>query len=172
MAGFDPAPHAEQAAVIRAALMERLWDGCFHARDLRTNRLIPVTTVAAFGPLLDPELPRHAVTALVEILESARFMGATGYPVPSCEIRAPQFDRTRYWRGPSWVNTNWLLRRAAAVHDLPHLVQLLTSSTLRLVRQAGFRECFDPFDGSGRGCRDFSWSAALTLDLLADTLAA
>jgi glycogen debranching enzyme len=87
--------------------------------------------------------------------------------VPSCEIRAPEFDRSTYWRGPSWVSTNWLLRRAAAVHELKDLERALTAGTLRLVRQAGFRECFDPFDGTGRGCRDFSWSAALTLDLLA-----
>ncbi|MFI6477577.1 amylo-alpha-1,6-glucosidase [Nonomuraea sp. NPDC050663] len=170
VAGQDPAPHLEQAARIRQALHERLWDGCFHARDLRGDHLIPVSTVGSFGPLLDPALPAERVVSLVEVLESARFMGATGYPVPSCEIRAAQFDRTRYWRGPSWVNTNWLLRRATAVHGLSHLTQLLTTGTLRLVRQAGFRECFDPFDGSGRGCRDFSWSAALTLDLLADTV--
>ncbi|MEV0585875.1 hypothetical protein [Nonomuraea sp. NPDC050310] len=170
LAGADPAPHADQADRIRAALAERLWDGCFHARDLRGDRLVPVCTVGSFGPLLDPHLPAERVGAMIEVLESARFMGATGYPVPSCEIRAGQFDRTRYWRGPSWVNTNWLLRHAAGVHGLRQLAQLLTTGTLRLVRQAGFRECFDPFDGSGRGCRDFSWSAALTLDLLADTV--
>lgn len=173
IAGADPVPHAEQAGRIRQALLERLWDGCcFYARDLRADRLIPICTVGAFGPLLDPGLPSDRVGAVVEVLESARFMGATGYPVPSCEIRAAQFDRTRYWRGPSWVNTNWLLRLAAAVHGLPALREQLTGCTLRLVRQAGFRECFDPFDGSGRGCRDFSWSAALTLDLLADTVGA
>ncbi|NUW31686.1 hypothetical protein HTZ77_09630 [Nonomuraea sp. SMC257] len=166
----DPAPHAERAERIRSGLLERLWDGCFYARDLRTDRLIPVCTVGGFGPLLDPWLPAEHVGALVDVLQSARFMGATGYPVPSCEIRASQFDRTRYWRGPSWVNTNWLLRRAASVHGLGPLRDQLTGGTLRLVRQAGFRECFDPFDGSGRGCRDFSWSAALTLDLLADNV--
>ncbi|MFG3442976.1 amylo-alpha-1,6-glucosidase [Nonomuraea sp. NPDC047897] len=170
VARADPGPHLDQAGRIRHALLERLWDGCFYARDLRAGRLIPVATVGAFGPLLDPGLPADRVAATVEVLESARFMGATGYPVPSCEIRATQFDRTRYWRGPSWVNTNWLLRRAAAVHGLRPLRDQLTGCTLRLVRQAGFRECFDPFDGSGRGCRDFSWSAALTLDLLADTV--
>ncbi|MER7366551.1 amylo-alpha-1,6-glucosidase [Nonomuraea wenchangensis] len=170
LAHADPAPHLEQAGRIRRALLDRLWDGGFYARDLRAGQLIKVATVGGFGPLLDPELPAEQLRAAVELLESARFMGATGYPVPSCEIRAGQFDRTRYWRGPSWVNTNWLLRRAAAVHSLDHLAQQLTNGTLRLVRQAGFRECFDPFDGSGRGCRDFSWSAALTLDLLADTV--
>lgn len=170
LAGADPAPQLERAERIRHALLDRLWDGCFFARDLRADRLIRVCTVGAFGPLLDPGLSAEHVQTAVEVLESARFMGATGYPVPSCEIRATQFDRTRYWRGPSWVNTNWLLRRAATVHSLDHLGRQLAHGTLRLVRQAGFRECFDPFDGSGRGCRDFSWSAALTLDLLADNV--
>ncbi|GAA5045041.1 glycogen debranching enzyme [Thermocatellispora tengchongensis] len=166
--GEDPRPQRELADRIRRALAARLWDGLFHARDLRANRLIPVATVGSFGPLLDPGLPGDLVTALVATLESARFMAATGYPVPSCEIRAPQFDRSRYWRGPSWVNTNWLIRHAALVHGLDELAHTLQAGTLRLVRQGGFRECFDPFDGSGRGCRDFSWSAALTLDLLAE----
>ncbi|WP_327086321.1 hypothetical protein OIE66_28820 [Nonomuraea sp. NBC_01738] len=172
IAGADPAPHAEQAARLRQAMLDRLWDGSFYARDLRTDRLIPLSTVGGFCPLLDPELPATHVAPLLEVLESARFMGATGYPVPSCEIRAAQFDRTRYWRGPSWVNTNWLLRRAAEAHGREQLGRQLAAGTLRLVRQAGFRECFDPFDGSGRGCRDFSVSAALTLDLLADTVEA
>ncbi|MFC3981705.1 MGH1-like glycoside hydrolase domain-containing protein [Streptosporangium jomthongense] len=171
LAGADPAPHREAAERIRAGLLERLWGGeAFHALDLRSGRLSPMCTVGAFGPMLDPGLPADRVAKLVGVLESARFMGAAGYPVPSCEIRATQFDRSRYWRGPSWVNTNWLLRRAAAVHGLDGLARLLGVCTLRLVRQAGFRECFDPFDGSGRGSRDFSWSAALTLDLLADNV--
>ncbi|GAA3131804.1 trehalase family glycosidase [Planomonospora alba] len=169
VAGADPGPHLEAAERIRAALLERLWTGgVFHARDLRGGRLIPVCTIGCFGPMLDPRLPGDRVAELVSVLESARFMGAAGYPVPSCEIRAPQFDRSRYWRGPSWVNTNWLLRQAAVLHGRVELARQLGAATLRLVRQSGFRECFDPFDGSGRGGRDFSWSAALTLDLLAD----
>ncbi|GLW08661.1 hypothetical protein Misp01_37910 [Microtetraspora sp. NBRC 13810] len=170
VAGADPRGVLETAERIRWALTARLWDGLFYARDLRAGRLIPVATVGSFGPLLDPRMPVDRVAALVGVLESVRFMGATGYPVPSCEIRAAEFDRARYWRGPSWVNTNWLLRHAAATHQLTDLAHALEACTLRLVRQAGFRECFDPFDGSGRGCRDFSWSAALTLDLLADSV--
>ncbi|WP_214415961.1 MGH1-like glycoside hydrolase domain-containing protein [Sphaerisporangium fuscum] len=164
--GADPAPFEEAADRIRAALLGRLWNGAFYARDLRAGSLIPVCTVGGFGPLLDPGMPGQVVDVLVQLLES-RFLGPSGYPVPSCEVRALEFDRSTYWRGPSWVNTNWLLWQAAEVHGLDALRSLLAASTLRLVRQAGFRECFDPFDGMGRGCRDFSWSAALTLDLLA-----
>jgi hypothetical protein len=39
---------------------------------------------------------------------------------------------------------------------------------LAAVRGGGFREYFDPVSGAGRGSTDFSWSAALTLDVLAE----
>jgi glycogen debranching enzyme len=168
--GADPAPHREAAERIHQALLTRLWDAeaaCFRARDLRAGRLIPVATVASFGPLLDPDLPNSAVRGLVDLLLSARFAGAAGYPMPTCDIQSAAFDRSGYWRGPTWVSTNWLLWFGAVAHGLTVVGDLLYGSTLRLVRQSGFREYFDPFDGTGRGSHDFSWSAALVLDLLA-----
>jgi glycogen debranching enzyme len=167
--GHDPVPHREMAQRIHRALLARLWDaeaGCFRARDLRTGRLLPVVTVSTFGPLLDPELPGGVVRGLVDLLLSARFAGAAGYPVPTCDIQAPAFDRGGFWRGPTWVNTNWLLWLGASEHGLTVIADLLYGATLRLVRQSGFREYFDPFDGTGRGSHDYSWSAALVLDLL------
>ncbi|GLZ04233.1 hypothetical protein Acsp03_16990 [Actinomadura sp. NBRC 104412] len=167
--GRDPVPHQEHAQRIHRALLDRLWDcdaGCFRARDIRADTLLPVVTVTAFAPLLDPELPTLHVRNLVDLLLSARFAGAAGYPVPTCDLQAPTFDRHAYWRGPTWVNTNWLLWLGALGHGLGVIADLLYGSTLRLVRQSGFREFFDPFDGSGRGSHDYSWSAALILDLL------
>ncbi|HEU5030957.1 MAG TPA: hypothetical protein VFV01_39000 [Spirillospora sp.] len=167
--GADPAPHLEAAQRVHAALLDRLWDadtGCFRARDLRDDRLLPVITAGSFGPLLDPELPAAHVRNLVDLLLSARFAGAAGYPVPTCDIQAPAFDRGGYWRGPTWVSTNWLIWYGALAHGLPVVADLLYGSTMRLVRQSGFREFFDPFDGTGRGSHDYSWSAALVLDLL------
>ncbi|MDL4771336.1 MULTISPECIES: amylo-alpha-1,6-glucosidase [Thermomonosporaceae] len=167
--GADPVPHRERAQRIRHALLDRLWDrdgGCFRALDLRAGRLLPVVTVAAFGPLMDPGLPAPIVRHLVDLLLSARFAGAAGYPVPTCDIQAPAFDRGGYWRGPTWINTNWLLWHGALAHGLPVIADLLYGATLRLVRQSGFREYFDPFDGTGRGGHDHSWSAAVVLDLL------
>jgi glycogen debranching enzyme len=168
--GADPVPHRERAQRIHEALVTRLWDGetaCFRALDLRADRLIPVATVAAFGPLLDPQLPEPAMRGLVDLLLSARFAGAAGYPMPTCDIQSAAFDRGAFWRGPTWVSTNWLLWLGAMEHGLTVVADLLYGSTLRLVRQSGFREYFDPFDGTGRGSHDYSWSAALVLDLLA-----
>jgi hypothetical protein len=170
LAGADPFPHREAADRIHRALVDRLWDQetcCFRARDVRTGELIPCATIGGFAPLLDPELPPAIVRGLVELLLSARFAGATGYPVPTCDVQSAAFDRGGYWRGPTWVNTNWLVWLGALTHHLDAVSDLLFGSTLRLVRQSGFREYFDPFDGTGRGSHDFSWSAALVLDLLA-----
>ncbi|MEV4257061.1 hypothetical protein AB0J52_28225, partial [Spirillospora sp. NPDC049652] len=130
------------------------------------DRLLPVVTVASFAPLLDPDLPGPVVRRLVDLLLSARFAGAAGYPVPTCDIQAAAFDRGGYWRGPTWINTNWLVWHGALSHGHTVVADLLYGSTLRLVRQSGFREFFDPFDGTGRGSHDYSWSAALVLDLL------
>jgi glycogen debranching enzyme len=168
--GADPVPHRERAQRIHEALVTRLWDGetaCFRALDLRAGRLVPVATVATFGPLLDPQLPEPAMRGLVDLLLSARFAGAAGYPMPTCDIQSAAFDRGAFWRGPTWVSTNWLLWLGAMGHGLTVVADLLYGSTLRLVRQSGFREYFDPFDGTGRGSHDYSWSAALVLDLLA-----
>jgi glycogen debranching enzyme len=170
LTGADPGPHREAADRIHTAMLDRLWDGensCFRARDVRADQLIPAATISAFAPLLDPALPPAIVRRLVELLLSARFAGATGYPVPTCDVQSAAFDRGGFWRGPTWVNTNWLVWMGAVTHRLDALSDLLLASTLRLVRQSGFREYFDPFDGSGRGSHDFSWSAALVLDLLA-----
>jgi len=40
------------------------------------------------------------------------------------------------------------------------------ASSVELVRRSGFREYFDPLDGSGRGSDRFSWSAALFTDMV------
>ncbi|MEO5874644.1 MAG: hypothetical protein ABIS86_21465 [Streptosporangiaceae bacterium] len=167
--GDDPVPHREAAQRIHEGLMARLWDGEMHwfrSLDVRADRPIPIATISTFGPLLDPELPAQAIRGLVDLLLSARFAGAAGYPVPTCDIQSTAFARDGFWRGPTWVNTNWLIWSGATLQGLTVIADLLYGSTLRLIRQSGFREYFDPFDGSGRGSHDFSWSAALVMDLL------
>jgi hypothetical protein len=42
---------------------------------------------------------------------------------------------------------------------------MIRRDSLGLMEGAGFREYYDPRDGSGCGSTDFSWSAALALEL-------
>ncbi len=168
--GLDPLPHHAAARALHDALMARLWDdeqGTFTARDVRTGARARTATIAGFAPLLDPWLPDGVRERLIGLLLSPGFLGGSRHPVPTTDLRAPEFDRGRYWRGPSWVNTNWLVWIGALRSGRPDIAGTVRDATLELLERSGFREYFDPMDGTGRGAHHFSWSAALALNMLA-----
>jgi hypothetical protein len=168
-AGQDPGPWRESAAEIHEGLMARLWDEKarrFLPRDLVGGRLIESNTVLSLGPLLDPGLPSDITRCLAEDLGSSRFRSAEGYGVATTALNSPALDRRRYWRGPIWLNVNWLLARGLRQHGLEVYADALDATTVRLVTRSGLREYFDPSTGAGRGTEDFSWTAALTQDII------
>jgi hypothetical protein len=172
LVGADPAPFAEQAARTTAALGERLWSdelGRYLAYDRRRERHLPAPVAACFMPLLTAAPSSEQVDAMLEILTSPRFWPPRerGRGITSYDRLAPGFSRRQYWRGPVWCNINWLLHRGLLRHGRDAQAWRLAEETLGLVRHAGFWEYFEPHTGDGLGSEDFSWTAALVLDLLA-----
>lgn len=170
--GADPVPHQERASQLTEQLVDRLFDsdtGMFHARDLYADRLTPVAYLGGLLPLILPELPTAQVKALLEEASSARFgLGEQmRLPLPSYDRTAPDLDPERYWRGPVWINMNWLLWRGLREHGEPALAAALRRSMIEVVRGSGCYEYFHTSTGEGIGTPEFSWTAALTLDLLA-----
>lgn len=168
--GADPAPHRAAAALITRTLSARLFDpgsGMFHALDVRTGRLAPARCVNGLLPLILPGLPADRVAALVGAVGSPWFCGPDGSPVSSYDRTATDFEALRYWRGPVWVNMNWLLVRALREHGQLALAAAVRAAVLDLVRRYGCHEYFAADTGHGIGSPAFSWTAALTLDLLA-----
>jgi hypothetical protein len=88
------------------------------------------------------------------------------WPVTSASKANPAFDARRYWRGPVWVNVNWFLVRGLEQAGLGAEASQLAALTVDLVSRSGFVEYYEPTTGEPLGARDFSWSAALTIDLL------
>ena len=88
------------------------------------------------------------------------------WAVTSASKASPAFDPRRYWRGPVWVNVNWFLVHGLERAGLLDEAGELRRMTLELVGRSGFFEYYDPRSGDPLGVSDFSWSAALTLDLL------
>ena len=169
--GADPGPHEDAAARIREAMLRELWDPearRFYPRDILTGHLEPEETIVSFAPLLDADLPAEHLAAILEDLRSVCFHPeADGhFVVPTFSTRSPVFDRRRYWRGPVWINTNWLLWHGLKQHGYEAEAEEIARASLALVARSGFREYFDPFDGAGYGASGFSWSAALTIDLV------
>lgn len=169
--GQDPVPHREAADRIHAALLEHLWDpdsGRFAAVDVRTMERGVEDTIDAFAPLLDPALPADHRKVLLDTLMSTAFHpdSPAAFVVPTFDLLDEGFDRRRYWRGPIWINTDWLLWSGLHQHGRDRETDDILLSCIRLAERSGFREYFDPFDGTGHGSDDFSWSAALVIDLI------
>ena len=61
-----------------------------------------------------------------------------------------------------------LLVEALERHGHADLADELRARTLDLVERAGSWEYFSPIDGSGHGAPDFSWTAALAVELAAE----
>ena len=89
----------------------------------------------------------------------------------SVAAREPSFNPVKYWRGPVWVNLNWMLYHGLRRYGLEPLAAHLKSDTLQLIERFGMYEYFDPrpaADGGseqGLGAEAFSWTAAVYLDL-------
>lgn len=151
--------------------LEELWDpyaGQYYSRDFVTHNLIKVPSIGTLLPLYSGAISQEIAEHLVKMLENEQLFGAD-YPVPSVPLEAAEFHSKLYWQGPSWVNTNWLIIDGLKRYGFNDHAAALRDSTLDMVRRSGFYEYFDPTDGSPAGGPNFSWSAALVIDLLRQT---
>ena len=171
--GRNPDRHLSEAERITTALVDQLWSGArgiFLARDTRPGVLLGERTVAGLIPLVLPGLPDGISTALCATLTGPSFCaGQPGvHGVPSFDFTDPRFNSRRYWRGPTWLNTTWLVAEGLRAHGEDALARRLCDDMVALVAGAGFREYFNPRTGSGHGTNNFSWSAALLLHVVAE----
>jgi hypothetical protein len=153
------------------ALVDRLWD---ERRGLFLDEVQPggaqpaVLTCAALTPLALPDLPEEIGRRLIEehLLREDEFM--TAVAPPSVAVSEPTYEPggsrgpiRRYWRGPTWVNTAWLvwlgMRRLGYEQEAVRLARGLIGA----VEREGLREYYDPRDGTGLGAKDFAWSALI-----------
>jgi hypothetical protein len=156
------------------ALLERLWDaraGRFHDDVRGAARPTPgperPVTWDTLAPLALPDLPDEIGHRLVEeVLLAPRF--ADGIPLPAVALDDPThssretwWGRHRHWRGPSWVNSAWLVARGLRRLGYGALVDEQVARLTAVVEREGFREYYEARTGRGMGAHDFGWSTLL-----------
>lgn len=165
-------PHElEQQMKKSEKAFEDLWDpytGQYYSRDFITHRLLKVPSIATLLPLYAGTISKDRAKHLVELLEDKDAFGLE-YPVPSVPKNSEWFQPKRYWQGPSWVNTNWLIIQGLLNYGYKDQAAALKSSTLAMIERSGFSEYFNPLTGEAAGAPNFSWTAALAIDLAKNT---
>jgi hypothetical protein len=154
---------------ITPVLVDRLYDpgrGLF-GQLLWPQRESPViATWASLSPLALPDLPDEIGRRLVEehLLNPDEFWPPVAPPSvarnePSFSVKDRQWGIRRYWRGPTWINSAWLLW--LGLRRLDYLAQAdeLAQRIIAAVAREGLREYYHPETGAGMGAVDFAWSS-------------
>jgi len=164
----EAAEWRQRAAVQAQRMIDRLWDpqaGLFWA--LHNGRRIEVRTPFNLYPLLTGKMPSEIVARLVGHLSDERQFW-TPFPVPTVARDDPRYDPRRMWRGPTWVNVNYLLIEGLERNGYAELAQTLRRRTLDMVLGEGdIYEYYHPETGAcdPSAASIFGWSAALFIDL-------
>lgn len=171
---------ARRAQRLWTLIEERMWDdrdGFYYDLDGRSHRKIRVKTPYGFMPLLWPGCRRDRAERLVRehLLNPRQFW--CRYPLPSVSLDDPTFDPVDMWRGPTWVNVNWLVVQGLKRQGFLPQAIALARQTIELVgpRYAGKQrlrspriwEWYHPHTGEPLGNNQYSWSA-LVIDFILD----
>ena len=169
---------------ITPQIVERLWDerrGLFLdvargdvAHEDRTDpangeHRLRTSTWSALAPLALPDLPEAIGRRLVEehLLDKRRYW--LPFPPTSVSAEEPSFEprmwrgllRRLYWRGPTWINSAWLIWLGLLRHGYDPEAMEMAKRLSDAVAEERLREFYEPYSGEGLGAEEFGWSSLI-----------
>jgi len=173
----DPEDFNGWHAFTRSAMNEKLWNRVtarYDSYDLYNLEVMPTFSANAFIPLLgevpDPQQAQRMVATLMGPHLNER---DDIWLCPSYSLDRPDVDFQKYWRGPVWININWMLGKGLQRYGFIEEAAQLQRQSLHLIEKFGFYEYYDPRmkqSENGYGTDSFSWTAALCIDIITKTL--
>jgi hypothetical protein len=156
---------------ITPAIVDRLYDerrGLFFDEVKPGGRRPEVATWTSLAPLALPDLPDEIGRRLIEehLLDPGQFW--TPCAPPSVSAAEPSYEPggshgllRQYWRGPTWINSAWLIWLGMRRLGYTEEAEQMTGGLCAAVERENLREYYDPRDGAGLGAVDFAWSALI-----------
>jgi glycogen debranching enzyme len=165
-----------KATKAEASLLEQNWDeedSIFYSTYHNNHYKAKVKTIASLAPLMLSGLDKKRVDLLVKghLLNPEEFY--LPYPIPSVaknEVyfvggETPRYKIKLLWRGPTWINTNWMVLKGLQKHGYDDLAQEIIDKNVEMISREGFREYYNPVTGEGYRRKDFGMSTTI-IDLL------
>ena len=136
-------------------------DQSFFSYDFKNHNLIKVDAISnyfiLFANLENKEINNKIIDKLKKYNSQKDYFFTTVNP------KDKTFEETRYWRGPVWINSNWIIYQGLINKD-KNFSSLIKNKTLELLENKKFHEYYNFKTGECLGANNFSWSAALYLD--------
>ncbi len=164
----DAAHWARRAEAQAEQMVKLRWDadaGLFWA--VQNGARVNVRTPFNLFPLITGRMSSKIAERLVGHLTDERQFW-TKYPIPTVALNDPKFDPLQMWRGPTWVNVNYLMIEGLQRSGYPELARELRMRTLGLIeREDDIYEYYHPETGERppKAASTFGWSSAIFIDL-------
>lgn len=129
----DAAKWKSTHARLCGLISDRLWSeklGFFVDYDIDRHAQSPVRASSGFLPLICGAATRAQAARLAEHLRNPRMFG-TAFPVPSIAADDTQHYSKDMWRGPVWINLNWLIAFGFERCGFGDLATSLRAQTMR-----------------------------------------
>ncbi|MBW4439050.1 MAG: hypothetical protein KME04_18070 [Pleurocapsa minor GSE-CHR-MK-17-07R] len=159
----------QEADATAQRMVTVLWDelaGCFQALHLG-QKAVNVMTPFHLLPLWTGRLNKAMTRRLLAHLQNPETFWSE-WPIPTVALNDPKFDPKQMWRGPTWVNINYLFIEALARIGREDLAAELRRKTLKLIQQhPDIYEYYDPVtaDHPPKAAPVFGWTSAVYIDL-------
>lgn len=158
------ASHARVEAGVAA--MDALWSetaGQYLCFDRKAGALIESLSIGGLLAVIAP-ISTERSSALADRIRS--LSTRVTYLVPSHDPAAPEFDSLRYWRGPVWLIVNTMIANGLDRAGQTEVADRIRTDSVRLIRESGFAEYYDPLTAEPCGGTKFTWTAAMIIEIL------
>ena len=135
----------------------------FICKDLKNKKKIRIPSITNYF-LLYADLKNELINK--KIINSLKnYNKKEKYIFSSIKPNHKNFEEKRYWRGPVWINCNWIIYQGLKNKD-KLFSEYVKQKTIQMLEKKGFHEYYSCKNGKSMGANNFSWSAALYLDLV------
>jgi hypothetical protein len=151
-------------------MRELMWedaDGFYYdLNPLADGAKIRVRTPHTYWTLLARIATPEQAARMLPHLDDPKLFG-TPWPMPCVAASDPAFEPNNYWRGPVWVNLNWLTIRGLEAYGHREAARKLRRRTIALIlNDPTPREYYNPLTGGGLGAHNYMWTGALFLAMM------